>query len=135
MKKSSLFISAILTTFVLVVMAGVFSAYRSFAGTTPVSGPQLAPVAAAGPALLSSQDAAQIAARYIGRSDLYTVESASLNGTSAYKVTFSSGDIVYVNPQGQVMSVVAALSTNIGANSQSFLPANSGSRGEHDDGD
>jgi hypothetical protein len=135
MKKSSLFISAVLTTFVLAVIAGVFSAYRSFAGSTPVSGPQSAPSAAAVPAILSSQDAAQIAAWYIGRSDLYAVESGSLNGTSAYKVTFSSGDLVYVNQQGQVLSVVAAPSITTGSNSPFFSPANFGSDVEHDGGD
>jgi hypothetical protein len=33
MKKSSLFISAILTTFILTVLAGALSAYRTYAGS------------------------------------------------------------------------------------------------------
>ena len=134
MKKSSLFISAVLTTFVLAVLAGVFTAYRNLNSSTQVSVPQTqsAPVVAAAPTAISAQDASKIAARFLGRSDLYAVENASLNGASAYKVTFSSGDVVYVSPQGQVLSTIAAPSFNASSNIPSVLPPSSS--GEHGDG-
>ena len=132
MKKSSLFISAILTTFVLAVLAGVFTAYRSVSASTQVSASQPAAVVQA--VVISPQDASQIAARFIGRSDLYTVATTSINGSSAYMVTFSSGDVVYVNLQGQVLSVVSAPAANTTTNSPSFSPSTS-SGGEHEDGD
>jgi hypothetical protein len=57
---------------------------------------------------VSPEDAAQIAARYLNRTDLYSVESAQFNGVSAYLVTFSSGDMVYVGADGQILSVQLA---------------------------
>jgi hypothetical protein len=137
MKKSSLFISTVLTTFVLVVLAGAVSAYRAFASSSQVSATSPAPLAqlaAPTPTVISPQDAAQIAAQYIHRSDLYAVESKSFKGMNAYMVTFSSGDVVYVNLQGQVLSVVSAPAANTTTNSPSFSPSTS-SGGEHEDGD
>ena len=52
---------------------------------------------------VAPQDAASIAAKAINRTDLYSVELADYQGTQAYKVTFSSGDIVYVSMDGQVL--------------------------------
>ena len=72
---------------------------------------QSAPTAAAPVAVAPSvtpEDAAQIAARYLNRTDLYSVESAQFNGIPAYLVTFSSGDMVYVGTDGQVLSVQIA---------------------------
>jgi hypothetical protein len=57
------------------------------------------------PAGITPQQAAQIAGSYIHRTDAYSVESVSTNGTIVYKVTFSSGDVVYVSTTGQVVSV------------------------------
>ena len=72
----------------------------------PAEAPAPAPAAAASG--VSPQNAAQIAASYLGRSDLYSVESAQYNGASAYLVTFTSGDLVYVGLDGQVLFVKAA---------------------------
>jgi hypothetical protein len=80
----------------------------------------------------------------MNRSDLYTVESTSLNGENAYLVIFSSGDTAYVSLQGQVLSVFIAPTNNITASSPttSFQsnPQSSSStsgyyeeRGEHED--
>jgi hypothetical protein len=91
------------------------------------SGATQAPAAAATP-LISPQDAAQIAAQYMGRTDLYSVEGATYNGADVYKVTFSSGDIVFISPAGQVLSVLAAPSQNASNNSGS----SSSGRHEHD---
>jgi uncharacterized membrane protein len=87
---------------------------------------QAAEVAAA--PQISPQDAAQIAAQYMGRTDLYSVEGATYNGADVYKVTFSSGDIVFISPAGQVLSVLAAPSQNASNNSGS----SSSSRHERD---
>jgi uncharacterized membrane protein len=80
--------------------------------------------AAAQPAapMITPQDAAQIAAGYMGHSDLYSVESATVNGNQVYKVTFSSGDIVLVDTSGQIVAVQPAPSltaANSGGSSSS----------------
>jgi hypothetical protein len=135
MKKSSLFISFILTTFVLAVLAGVVSASRYFTGTAQGADAQSAPAILETntvPTDLMPEQLAQIAARFLGRNDLYSVEIAPFNGLSAYKVTFSSGDQVYIDPQGQVLSVLAAPSNSPGFG----FPSNSQaapSLGENDD--
>jgi len=119
MKKTPLFISGVLTTFVLVVMAGVITAFRSIpSASAEAATPQPAPVeatATAVPTLISPQDAAQIAARILGRTDLYAVESTTLNAADAYKVTFSSGDVVYISLTGEVLQVVSAPSNSLRA--------------------
>jgi len=139
MKKSSLFISTVLTTFVLVVLAGAVSAYRAFASSSQVSATSPAPLAqlaAPTPTVISPQDAAQIAAQYIHRSDLYAVESKSFKGMNAYMVTFSSGDVVYVDLQGQVLSVIADPSVvNVTTDPLPVPPSNSSSSDEHESND
>jgi hypothetical protein len=55
--------------------------------------------------IVSPEQAAQIAAISLGQSAIYSVESASYNGVSAYKVTFSSGDVAYVSMDGQVLNI------------------------------
>ena len=73
---------------------------------TPTAPTATAPAPA--PTTVTPQEAAQIAARYLNRTDLYSVESSQYNGASAYLVTFSSGDIVYVGTDGQVLAVQRA---------------------------
>ena len=150
MKKSSLFISAVLTTFVLAVLGGVFTVLRTFTGSTPASVLQSTPMASAIPATptipgaISPQEAAQIAARYTGNSDLYAVESALFSGMNTYKVTFSSGNVAYVDLQGQVQGIFLAPQPRISANSSvapsdsspsNSLPSNPDSSEEHEGGD
>ena len=111
--KSTLFVSAALTAFVLVMLAGVVMAFRSSAKAdvlaaqpTPTIQADTPTPAPTQPAVLLPQEAAAIAANYLGRQDLYSVESATINGVDAFKVTFSSGDVAYVGLDGQVISVV-----------------------------
>ena len=78
-------------------------------------------------AQVSPQEAAQIAAKYMGRSDLYSVETTSSNGATVYKVTFSSGDIVLVGLDGQVISVQSAPEVSSATQNRS-----SASGGEHE---
>jgi hypothetical protein len=139
MKKSSLFISTILTAFVLAVMAGTVTAYRTFTAE-PSQVQQVAPVVQPTDSLISPEQAAQLAAQYWGRNDLYSVESTILKGVDTYKVTFSSGDVVYVSTTGQVVGVFAAPQAVAQSNNASNQPAQasttfSDGEREHEGGD
>lgn len=122
MKKSSIFISAILTTFILTVMAGTISAYRTYsvaAAQQPLAAvQQVTPITATAqptPAAVSltPQQGAQLAASYLGRSDLYSVEGGYLYGMFVYKVNFSNGDAAYVSLDGQILRVEPAVSAAV----------------------
>jgi hypothetical protein len=89
-----------------------------------------APTAAPQPTGISPQQAAQVAGSYIHRGDAYSVENVSTNGVSAYKVTFSSGDVVYVSMAGQVISVQYAARAKAPA-----APRPSSGEHEGEDGD
>lgn len=113
MRKSTMFISAALTTFMLAVMFGVASAYQKIVQTgvpteaaqqtqsTDVTFGTSSTVAGA----VSIEQAADLASNVIGRTDLYAAENAQLDGVNAYLVTFSSGDIVYVSLDGKILSI------------------------------
>ncbi len=119
MGKIVMTISAGITAFVLALTAGAVYVSRNLTTTVAVAqastsqppvSMQAAPVAdvaSSAPTVaanVAAQDAASIAAKYLNRTDLYSVELADFQGTQAYKVTFSSGDIVIVSLQGQVLS-------------------------------
>lgn len=110
MSKKNLLISAALTTFVLVVLANVSAVYARIrtAVTLQPTVPPTMVVAEALPmqdqlAQVTHQEAANIAANFLGQNDLYSVENAAWNGVDAYKVVFSSGTIVYVSMDGQIL--------------------------------
>lgn len=122
MRKSTLFISAALTAFVLVMLFGVVSAYQAATKANPVNVSVATPVSQQQPvsavtdaaptlepttqaANVTPEQAAQLAAQVINRTDLYSVETSKLNGVDAYLVTFSSGDLVYVSLTGQILSI------------------------------
>jgi hypothetical protein len=118
MRKNTLFLSAVLTAFVLAVLVGVISAYQNVvaasvaqqptavAAAENISVPQVQAVSPTATAVvLTPEQAAALAAQVLGRTDLFSVETADFNGASAYLVTFSSGDLVYVSPAGQILSV------------------------------
>ncbi len=134
--KKTLLISAVLTAFVLSTLGGVAMALRQPAAT-PVA------AATATPAALSAQDAASLAATVFNQQDIYSVESASVNGISAYKVVFSSGQVAFVGLDGQILSVtqiqpVVVAQNNIApalaASVFAPAPAPSQSGGEHEGG-
>ncbi len=109
-------ISAGITAFVLAITAGIIYAYRTLSASTassaqsPTSVVMLQVAAVATPTEapdVSPQEAASIAAKFLNRSDLYSVELADLQGVQTYKVTFSSGDVVFVGLKGAVLSSVA----------------------------
>jgi len=114
MRKSSIFISAVLTTFALVVLYGVVSAYHGMAITAttlpPVTATSTPEATTSTPeqTSLTPEQAGQLAAQVLGHNDLLSAESSSVNGTNAYKIIFISGDIVYVGLDGQILSIQAA---------------------------
>ena len=108
MRKNTMFISAALTAFVLAMLAGVVSAYNGISSSklllSSTSQPAASSVAVTPTAsAVNVQDAETIASQYIKRTDLYSIELTDLKGVQAYKITFSSGDIVYVGLDGQVL--------------------------------
>ena len=143
MRKSTLFISATLTAFTLAILVGTASAYREIVNLKqPVvaSAREEAPVqeisnqeAAPAPvASLTAEDAAAIAAKVIGRTDLYSVETTQLEGVDAFMVTFSSGDLVYIGMDGQVLLVSEIPVTTVVA--QSSHRSGGGGSGQGSDG-
>jgi hypothetical protein len=115
MRKSTLFISVVLTTFMLAVLFGVASAYKSVVGSTQTAAVQpqptetvqtvSEPIAAVVPTQIAPEAAAALASKVLGRTDLYSVEVTQFEGADAYLVTFSSGDIVYLSLDGQILSI------------------------------
>ena len=114
--KRTLFISAVLTAFALATLGGVAMAVKQSSSIpTPASTPPptSAPVVAAATATattvaLSPQDAAALASNVINDKQMYSVESSPINGVNAYKVVFSSGSVVFVGLDGQILSVTQA---------------------------
>lgn len=69
---------------------------------------QAGPVEASAPVqtvLVTPEQAATIAADQLGEADIYSVESGNSNGVPVYKVTFSSGTIVLVSMEGEILVV------------------------------
>jgi hypothetical protein len=144
MKKSSLFISTVLTTFVLAILGGVFSLNRAYSRIAHASAPQPTQLPGAVPATpgaiptlpatISPQEAAQISARITGYGKLYSVESTQFGGLETYKVTFSSGNTAYIDMQGQL--VAAFLAARSGNSLNTSLPTSdlgSSANSESDD--
>ena len=159
MRKSTLFISVVLTTFMLAVLYGVVSAYQSIVTPAEVavvqSQPTVAavvsqPVAVVSPTQeipipvvnLTPEAAAALASEVLGRTDLYSVEVTQFEGADVYLVTFSSGDIVYVSLDGKILSIsklpVTVITQSTGGSSSggsSSNASNNTSNSEHDDHD
>ncbi len=57
---------------------------------------------------ITAGEAAVFASNHLGQTRIYSVESVDFNGKVVYKVTFSTGDIVYVSPYGDIVSVELA---------------------------
>jgi hypothetical protein len=127
MRKSTIFISVILTTFALVMLYGVVSAYQSMSNLPeatplptdtpteiPEPDPTLEPTATQ--AFLSPEQAARLAAQVVSNPNLLSAESSSVNGTNAYKITFTNNDVVYVGLDGQILGVqIAPVVVNVQA--------------------
>jgi hypothetical protein len=150
MRKSTLFISAALTAFMLAVLFGVVSAYQNVVKPTQPMAAQTqpsavevvsAPLMPAQAANITPEAAAALASQVINRTDLFSVEITQLDGVDVYLVTFSSGDLVYVSLDGQILSIskmpVEIINQPIprssGGNNGS--QTNNGGGGEHEGGD
>ncbi len=125
MHKRNLFISAALTAFLLVILTGVVAAARltngsltsnqsaglnlqaadSQAANNSSAIPTAAVAVESAATALDPQSAALLAANFLGQTDLYSVENAVWNDREVFKVTFSSGYIVYVGTDGQLLGV------------------------------
>jgi len=118
MRKSTIFISAVLTTFALVMLYNVASAYRSNKNVPEVAAAVVEPAAtlapeptnepAPTPVSLSPEEAANLATQVVGNNNLLSAESSNVNGVDAYKITFTNNDVVYVGLNGQILSVQVA---------------------------
>jgi hypothetical protein len=123
MRKSTIFISTVLTTFALVMIYGIVSAYRGISNVTEVSASAIDTATAPPtteatftPTILTPEQAAQMAVQVVGNSNLLSAESSSINGVDAYKITFTNNDIVYVGLDGQILGVqVAPVVVNVSA--------------------
>jgi len=121
MRKNTLFLSIGLTTFILAVLFGVVSAYQKTTRSAQIEAAPSALVAQNNPAsivqpadslismvpasTISPEQAAVLAAQTLGHDDVYSVESTTYEGTAAYLVTFSSGDLIYLSPTGQILAI------------------------------
>jgi hypothetical protein len=150
MRKSTLFISAALTTFMLAILFGVASAYQNIVKSTQPMAVQTQPPAAemvSAPIIptqattITPEAAATLASQVINRTDLFSAEVTQLDGVDAYLITFSSGDLVYVSMDGKILSiskiavtVVAQASHRGSGNNQnsSAAPAVPAPGGEHE---
>ena len=112
MNKNVTLISVAVTTIVLVTLVGVVYAYKTLVTTQTLSNASsnsqsvTYPLVASAPTdspSISPQDAASIAVKFANRTDLYSLELADFNGSQAYKVTFTTGDVIYVALNGQVV--------------------------------
>ena len=117
MRKSTVFISAVLTTFASSCFIEWLLAYRDNQNITEVAA---APTATAAPeptateppvpteVVLAPEEAAQLAAQVVGNTNLLSAESSSFNGVDAYMITFTNNDVVYVGLDGQILAVQVA---------------------------
>ncbi len=128
MKKNSLFLSAAITTFILVILAslllkiksGGFVSQAAALAPTPVSTQvaidtlqptktlqptDTATMQTATDGFITPQEAVFIASNALGNTSVYSVDSETRYGLDVYKVTFSSGHIVYVSPKGVILSI------------------------------
>lgn len=117
MRKSTIFISAVLTTFALVMLYRIASAYTDKQKVTEVAAEPTAilePTATEPPepapteVVLGPEEAAQLAAQIVGNTNLLSAESSIFNGLDAWMVTFTNKDVVYVGLDGQVLGVQVA---------------------------
>jgi hypothetical protein len=147
MRKSTIFISSVLTTFALVMLYEVVTTYRNISSGSAPSVAQVVETAttepteipaSVTPSFISPEQAAQLAAAVVGNSNLLSAESSTINGVPAYMITFTNNDLVYVGLDGQILGVqVAPVVQTIVQPVQAKNNKNSGGNGgggeDHDD--
>jgi hypothetical protein len=161
MRKSTLFVSAMLTVFMMATMFGVVSAYQQIVKKNNETSNQPSQQVLSQPASLefapaptepvittplvvTAEEATTIAVDFLGDPNVYSVEVVDYQGVPTYLVTFSSGDLVYVSSAGMVVAntkiqpvVVAASNNNNGGGGQANdnNGGNSSNGGNHEGGD
>ena len=114
MRKSTLFVSTVLTMFMLATIFGAVSAYQQATNANDVTAePEVQQVATfeptptqpAMPAVVSPEQATTIAVDFMGDTDVYSVEVVDYEGKPAFLVTFSSGKLLYVSPTGEILAI------------------------------
>ena len=154
MRKSTLFVSTVLTMFMLATMFGVVSAYQqgkaNAVATEVTAEPDVQQVAtveptptqSAMPAVVSPEQATTIAVDFMADTDVYSVEVVEYEGKPAFLVTFSSGQLVYVSSTGEILSISEVEPVVVMApappqkknnNNNGGSSNNSGSHEDHDD--
>ncbi len=126
MRKSTLIISAVLTAALLFALYSLLSAYRkaiqaAVPSTATVAAPagniqeQVTGIAADTPmtGTITIYDAAALAVKVLGRTDLYIMETTQFDGAEVYLATFASGDMMYISLDGQVLSTSKAAGLSI----------------------
>jgi hypothetical protein len=149
MRKTTLFISATLTTFILAVLAGVAKAYQTAAipiaqevqaqaeevqaqtEDTPISDQPV--VVTPQPVNLTPEQAADLASQIMGDTDLFSVEVTQFNGETVYLITFSSGDLVYMSLDGSILSIDKLDVVVVNVPSDNNGKNNKGTKPRHDD--
>lgn len=117
MRKSTLFVSAMLTVFLMATIFGVVSAYQQVVKNSSGSSgqPKSEPVKVeampapteivqTAPHVVTAEEATTIAMDFLGDSNVYSVEVVDYQDAPTYLVTFSSGDLVYVSSMGSVVT-------------------------------
>lgn len=159
MRKSTLFVSAMLTVFLMATMFGVVSAYQQVvknndlastqssqkALSQPVSVEFAAPATATvvAPLVVTAEEATTIAINFLNDPMVYSVEVVDYQGAPTYLVTFSSGELVYVSSEGVVVAntqvqpvvITASNTTSRGQSNNSGSSSNnsSGSNQQHEE--
>ncbi|HMZ08730.1 MAG TPA: hypothetical protein PK078_14030 [Anaerolineales bacterium] len=143
MRKSTLFISATLTAFLVALLFGVVSAYQKITQKASEPAPKVVaaqPVVVDFPSVsmptptpvlvISAEQATTIAVDFLGNPDVYSVEVVTYEGAQAFLVTFSSGDLVYVSSTGIVLAnsklQPVVVTTNSGGNQSNVEDGNTG---------
>ena len=156
MRKSTLFVSAMLTVFLMATMFGVVSAYQQVvknndlastqysqkALSQPVSVEFAAPATATvvAPLVVTAEEATTIAVNFLNDPMVFSVEVVDYQGAPTYLVTFSSGALVYVSSDGVVVAntqmqpvvVTASNTTNRGSGQSNNNNSGSSNNSSHE---
>ena len=156
MRKSTLFISALLTVFLMATIFGIASAYQQVVkanGTMAAQPSQkalsqpvnanFAPVPTAteivAPLVVTPEQATTVAVDFLGDPNVYSVEVVDYEGVATYLITFSSGDLVYVSSTGMVVANTkiqpVVVSASSGGGGQANNSGGSSGGDDHDDHD
>jgi hypothetical protein len=153
MRKSTLFVSAAVTAFMIAVLIGVVSAYQNIISAAaqptafaevaqvvvPVPTQEATPTQEPTPPAITAEQAADLASKELGKTDLYSVEFTQFESIDAFLVTFSSGDLVYVGLDGQILSIsklpVTVVTLPKKGNGEGNGGGNNNQNNDHDDDD